>query len=68
SRPTLHLIRSIISEIFQPRKTRTTRNTQQFAPKQLKDMIEIYQRAGDKARRDAPRSRVRVARMVYVTD
>lgn len=37
-------------------------------PKQLKDMIEIYQRAGAEARRDAPRSRVRVARMVYVTD
>ena len=31
-------------------------------------MIEIYQRAGAEARRAAPRSRVRVARMVYVTD
>ena len=37
-------------------------------PKQLKEMIEIYQRAGAEAHRPAPLSRVRVARMVYVTD
>ena len=37
-------------------------------PKQLKEMIEIYQRVGEEARRDAPRSHVRVSRMVYVTD
>jgi alkanesulfonate monooxygenase SsuD/methylene tetrahydromethanopterin reductase-like flavin-dependent oxidoreductase (luciferase family) len=37
-------------------------------PKQVKEMIEIYQRAGSEARRAAPRSRVRVSRMVYVTD
>ena len=37
-------------------------------PTQLKQMIEIYQRAGAKAHRHAPLSRVRVARMVYVTD
>jgi hypothetical protein len=30
-------------------------------PKQLKDMIEIYQRVGEETRRDAPRSRVRVS-------
>jgi alkanesulfonate monooxygenase SsuD/methylene tetrahydromethanopterin reductase-like flavin-dependent oxidoreductase (luciferase family) len=35
---------------------------------QLKNMIEIYQRAGAEAHRLAPRSRVRVARMIYVTD
>ena len=38
------------------------------AAQQLEDMIEIYQRAGADARREAPRSRVRIARMVYVTD
>jgi alkanesulfonate monooxygenase SsuD/methylene tetrahydromethanopterin reductase-like flavin-dependent oxidoreductase (luciferase family) len=37
-------------------------------PQQLKNMVESYQRAGDEARRAAPRSRVRVARMIYVTD
>jgi alkanesulfonate monooxygenase SsuD/methylene tetrahydromethanopterin reductase-like flavin-dependent oxidoreductase (luciferase family) len=37
-------------------------------PKQLKEMIEIYQRAGAEAHRPAPLSRVRVARMVYVTN
>jgi alkanesulfonate monooxygenase SsuD/methylene tetrahydromethanopterin reductase-like flavin-dependent oxidoreductase (luciferase family) len=37
-------------------------------PKQIKDMIEIYQRIGAEAGRVAPRGRVRVARMVYVTD
>ena len=37
-------------------------------PKQLKEMIEIYQRAGAEAHRPTPLSRVRVARMVYVTD
>ena len=31
-------------------------------------MIEIYQRAGAEAGRSTPRSRVRVSRMVYVTD
>lgn len=35
---------------------------------QLKNMIEIYQRAGEEAKRPTPRSRVRVARMIYVTD
>jgi alkanesulfonate monooxygenase SsuD/methylene tetrahydromethanopterin reductase-like flavin-dependent oxidoreductase (luciferase family) len=38
------------------------------ARKQLKEMIEIYQRAGAEAQRPAPRSRVRIARTVYVTD
>ncbi len=38
------------------------------AHKQLKEMIEIYQRAGTEARRPAPRSRVRISRMVYVTE
>ncbi len=37
-------------------------------PKQVKEMIEIYQRAGADAGRWTPRSRVRVSRMVYVTD
>lgn len=37
-------------------------------PKQLKEMIDIYQRAGAEAHRSAPRSRVRIARMVYLTD
>lgn len=31
-------------------------------------MIEIYQHVGEETRRAAPRSRVRVARIVYVTD
>ena len=37
-------------------------------PEQLKNMIEIYQRAGDEARRAPPRGQVRVARMIYLTD
>ncbi len=37
-------------------------------PKQLKEMIDIYQRAGAEAGSAAPRGRVRVARMIYVTD
>lgn len=37
-------------------------------PRQIKEMIEIYQRAGAEVGRAAPRSRVRVARMIYVTD
>jgi alkanesulfonate monooxygenase SsuD/methylene tetrahydromethanopterin reductase-like flavin-dependent oxidoreductase (luciferase family) len=37
-------------------------------PAQLREMIAIYQRAGDDAQRPAPRSRVRIARVVYVAD
>ena len=36
-------------------------------PKQVKDMIEIYQRAGEEARRWPPRSCVRVAAHGHVT-
>lgn len=37
-------------------------------PKQVKEMIEIFQRVGAETGRPSARSRIRIARMVYVTD